>query len=310
MTASPLESTAPAAAFTSDDELAIIGFAANAQTADMPCAIVTLVDIRGGSARALGAQMAVCIDGRYCGYVSGGCTESAVAAEAVSAIQSGHDRFLKLGAGSPFFDIQLPCGGGITLFIHVVRPGDPLDQIKAKLQGRERVSLVLNTSSESASLKAGTHVSGWDNEHFIRGYLPRVKLVIIGDSIEAMTTAELGVASGFEVDLRDPKAPVSSLSADIDSDTAVALLQHGFRNEVVVLRDILQSDAFYIGALGSTRTNAIRCQALIEVGLLPVHINRLIAPIGIFPKARTASAVALSVLGQIVAIDRQALLAS
>ena len=44
MTASPLESNAPAAAFISDDELAIIGFAADAQIADMPCAIVTLVD--------------------------------------------------------------------------------------------------------------------------------------------------------------------------------------------------------------------------------------------------------------------------
>lgn len=41
-------------------------------------ALVTLVEIRSGAARALGAQMAVRGDGGYCGYVSGGCTEAAV----------------------------------------------------------------------------------------------------------------------------------------------------------------------------------------------------------------------------------------
>jgi hypothetical protein len=50
-------------------------------------------------------------DGGYWGFVSGGCTEAAVASEAIAALRVGHDRFLKLGEGSPFFDIVLPCGG-------------------------------------------------------------------------------------------------------------------------------------------------------------------------------------------------------
>lgn len=112
-----------------DDAKAILTFAADGAETKYGSALVTLVEIRGGAARALGAQMAVRGDGGYCGYVSGGCTEAAVAAEAVAAINKGTDRYLRLGEGSQFFDIILPCGGGITLAIHVVRDVAPLRQI-------------------------------------------------------------------------------------------------------------------------------------------------------------------------------------
>ena len=102
----------PRAAFLSDDAIDILAFAADALDQGHAAALVTLVEIRGGAARAIGAQMAVRGDGLYCGYVSGGCTEAAVAADAVIALHKGMDRNLKLGEGSPFFDIGLPCGGG------------------------------------------------------------------------------------------------------------------------------------------------------------------------------------------------------
>src|SRR5690606_16603641 len=104
----------PRAAFLSDDAIDILAFAAQSMAEGHAAALVTLVEICGGAARAIGAQMAVREDGLYCGFVSGGCTEAAVAAEAVIALQKGLDRNLRLGEGSPFFDIVLPCGGGIT----------------------------------------------------------------------------------------------------------------------------------------------------------------------------------------------------
>lgn len=116
---------APACAFVTDDPAAIINYAADGAECGLGSALVTLIEIRGGAARALGAQMAVRGDGSYCGYVSGGCTEAAVAAEAIAAISKDTDRYLSLGEGSPFFDISLPCGGGITLAIHVVRDVRP-----------------------------------------------------------------------------------------------------------------------------------------------------------------------------------------
>ena len=49
-------------------------------------ALVTLVGVEGGAPRQPGAQMAVAEDGRYAGYLSGGCLEQAVALEAQAVI--------------------------------------------------------------------------------------------------------------------------------------------------------------------------------------------------------------------------------
>lgn len=119
--ASAQEISAPAPAFLTDDCAEILQFAADCFDSGQGSALVTLVGITGGAARSIGAQMAVRGDARYCGYVSGGCTEAAIATEAAEAIVGGYDRLLRLGDGSPFFDITLPCGGGITLAIHVIR---------------------------------------------------------------------------------------------------------------------------------------------------------------------------------------------
>lgn len=51
----------------------ILRFAADALKLGMAAALVTLIEIRGGAPRPLGAQIAVREDRPYCGFVSGGC---------------------------------------------------------------------------------------------------------------------------------------------------------------------------------------------------------------------------------------------
>lgn len=69
----------PRRAFLTDDCEVILRFAAERVEYNRGSALVTLVEISGGAARAIGAQMAVHGDGAFCGFVSGGCTEAAVA---------------------------------------------------------------------------------------------------------------------------------------------------------------------------------------------------------------------------------------
>lgn len=72
-----------------DDALEILQYAADAVAAGIPAALVTLVEVHGGAARQPGAQMVVLADGRYCGFVSGGCVEAAAAREASDAMLDG-----------------------------------------------------------------------------------------------------------------------------------------------------------------------------------------------------------------------------
>ena len=67
----------PEQAFLTDDHRTILRFAVEALMSGKGAVLVTLVEIRGGAARPLGAQMVVREDGRYCGFVSGGCVEAA-----------------------------------------------------------------------------------------------------------------------------------------------------------------------------------------------------------------------------------------
>ncbi|HEV7307144.1 XdhC family protein [Ensifer sp.] len=287
----------PRAAFLSDDAIEILSFAARSLEEGQPTALITLVEIHGGAARALGAQMVVRSDGLYCGFVSGGCTEAAVAAEAMTALNKGMDRNLRLGEGSPFFDIVLPCGGGITLAIHVLADAAVLRQVLAVLRRRLPVGLAYHPGKRRLTLRRGDEASGWYGERFVRAYRPRPRVVLAGTPLEVDAVARVAVAAGYEtVALERGQVPSPG---ELDGDTAVALLFHDVDRELPLLRAALASTAFYIGALGSRRTHAKRCQAFRDCGGDEHLLSRIRAPIGIFDKARDARSLAVSVVADI-----------
>ena len=287
----------PRAAFLSDDAVEILGFAARCLEEGHRAALVTLVEIRGGAARAIGAQMAVREDGLYCGFVSGGCTEAAVAAEAANAISKGVDRNFRLGEGSPFFDIVLPCGGGITLAIHVLRDGGPISDALAALQRRMPARLRYDPGAQALSFIPGAGPTGWQDDGFIRQYRPKERLVLAGGLAETGRVAAVARAAGYDVLVVERgKAPAPG---DVDADTAVAILFHDVDREVPLLEQALATEAFYIGALGSRRTHEKRCAALRERGIDDAALARIRAPIGIFDKARDSRSLAVSVVADV-----------
>jgi len=287
----------PRAAFLSDDAVEILGFAARCLEEGHRAALVTLVEIRGGAARAIGAQMAVREDGLYCGFVSGGCTEAAVAAEAANAISKGVDRNFRLGEGSPFFDIVLPCGGGITLAIHVLRDGGPISDALAALQRRMPARLRYDPGAQALSFMPGAGPTGWQDDGFIRQYRPKERLVLAGGLAETGRVAAVAQAAGYDVLVVERgKAPAPG---DVDADTAVAILFHDVDREVPLLEQALATEAFYIGALGSRRTHEKRCAALRERGIDDAALARIRAPIGIFDKARDSRSLAVSVVADV-----------
>ncbi|MCR6497724.1 XdhC family protein [Shinella sp. CPCC 101442] len=287
----------PRAAFLSDDAIDILAFAAQSLEEGSRTALVTLVEIHGGAARAIGAQMAVRQDGLYCGFVSGGCTEAAVAAEAVVALGKGIDRILRLGEGSPFFDIVLPCGGGITLAIHVLRDTSALRGALAGLRRRTPVRLRYHPGTQALFFEPGAGASGWHGDAFVRAYRPKPRLLLAGNPMETGAVARVAAASGYAVltiERGEAPSPVQ-----LDADTAVALLFHDIDRELPLLDATLASPAFYIGALGSRRTHAKRCEALRRRGHGETAFAHIKAPIGIFDKARDSRALALSIVADI-----------
>lgn len=299
--ASPIDQThralpVPEPAFASDDGEAILRFAVDALHGGIATALVTLVEIRGGASRPLGAQMAVRADGRYCGYVSGGCIEAAAAYEALAALRSSEDRTVQYGAGSPWFDIVLPCGGGITLAVHPLRSAEPLQTVLNALAQRRTAGLRHCPASQSLEAMLLSAPTGWDGAAFNLCFRPRPRVVIAGGSLEADAVAQVAAAVGYDVQRCTDASAVA-----IDTDTAVVMLFHDLYRELPLLEAALTATPFYLGALGSQRTHRVRAETLAARGWQAADIARIKAPIGLFPKARDAGSLALSVLADVAA---------
>ncbi|HEX3278509.1 MAG TPA: XdhC family protein [Thermoleophilaceae bacterium] len=81
-------------------------------------AIATVVGVKRSAPRPPGAKMAVNEQGEVSGAVSGGCVEGAVVEVAAEVLREGRPRLVHYGiADSEAWDVGLPCGGEIDVFI-------------------------------------------------------------------------------------------------------------------------------------------------------------------------------------------------
>ena len=81
-------------------------------------AIATVVGVKRSAPRPPGAKMAVNEHGEVSGAVSGGCVEGAVVEAAAEVLRECQARLLHFGiADSEAWDVGLPCGGEIDVFV-------------------------------------------------------------------------------------------------------------------------------------------------------------------------------------------------
>ncbi|QYM74149.1 XdhC family protein [Pseudochrobactrum sp. Wa41.01b-1] len=280
--------------FHTDQTIDLLRFAHETVQQGKPCALVMLTEIIGGSSRAAGAMMAVNAAGGYCGMVSGGCVEGVVAREAVQALAEQQDRILRLGKGSSYFDVVLPCGGGIVLAIHVLRDAQALEAVLGYHARRQAVALLYHPQHQTLTCSEISRNTGWHEGQFAVALPPALRLVLLGQGLESEVLYQAATALNIEA-MRD------ALPADTDEATAVVFLQHDLDKELPLLKQALNSRAFYIGCLGSKRTHAVRLEQLLKDGFSQEQIARLSAPIGLFGPVRDARSLAVSVLAEIMA---------
>ena len=298
----------------------ILGFVADVLDRGDRCALVVVVGTVGGAVRAPGALMAVGEDGATAGYVSNGCVDADIVSQARQAIADGQPRRIRYGSGSPFFDIRLPCGGAIDLLI-LPDPAPPaVRRASTALADRRSVGLRLALDGSVHLQRDHELQSGWRNQGFNGRYQPKPRLRVAGGGSEILALTRLAIAADFDTIVQSPDAgtlwEASELGAGAvarlttpdavpgspdDAWTAVVLMFHDHDWEAPVLEAALAGPAFYVGALGSRRTHALRRQALLGRGVPAEQVDRIHAPIGLIPSMRDAPMLAVSTLAEIVA---------
>jgi xanthine dehydrogenase accessory factor len=299
--------------------LEILQFMAEANWRGQRAALVTITGLTGSSSRPVGTLMGVAEDGRSAGSFSGGCVEAAVVAEALEAIWDGRPRQVRYGAGSPYIDIRLPCGGGVDLLFIPMPDVEVIRQAVSCLEARQPLTLSQSVSGGLLDLaESGQPLTGWRWETFISWYAPPLKLVVVGHGAESLALSQLSVASGTRVTLLTPDerlipagvrlgACTELLSSSgsppalaADPWSAIVFLFHDHAWELSLLERVITQPWFFIGAMGSRRTHMNRLEQLHERGIPKEALTRITAPLGLIPSARDPITLALSTLAHVV----------
>jgi xanthine dehydrogenase accessory factor len=92
----------------------------------------------------------------------------------------------------------------------------------------------------------------------------------------------------------------------IDSETAIIALTHDPKFDDPALVTALKSSAFYIGALGGSKSAKLRRRRLLDNGLTDSEIDRLQSPIGLALGAKGPSEITVSILAELISTYRGA----
>ena len=144
------------------------------------------------------------------------------------------------------------------------------------------------------------------------------RLVIIGAVHIAQVLIPMARIAGYKVTLIDPRTAFASSERFPDTDisnewpqeimqalsldcrTAVITLSHDAKIDEPALIAALESEAFYIGALGSKKNHARRLKRLAEHGFSDATLARIAGPIGLPLGGRSPAEIAVSILAQII----------
>lgn len=299
-------------------------------------ALATVVQTWGSAPRRAGAQMVVSGNGDMMGSVSGGCVEGAVVVEAMEALEDGAPRLLEFGVSDgDAFAVGLACGGTIKVLVEPVGPAMPvamLEELVAARAARDAVAYVIDLQDWTRRLDRDGHAARFasdrtgveeDGRTFVAIHNPPLRLAIVGAVHIAQALVPMARIAGYDPMIIDPRGafgsearfPGETLIDDwpdaalaqvgMDARTALVLLTHDPKLDDPALHVALNSQAFYIGALGSTRTHAKRVERLGEAGFTPDQIARIRGPVGLDIGAASPPEIAVSILAQMIATLRQ-----
>jgi len=154
----------------------------------------------------------------------------------------------------------------------------------------------------------------------IKVFGPAWQLLLISDGQIARHMAMMALALDYRITICDPRRefvdpdplegvhysnrmPDDEVAELSDAQrTAIVTLAHDPRQDDLALSAALESQAFYIGALGSSRTSATRRERLAQLGYSAEQIARIHGPAGLNIGSRKPGEIALSILAGITAV--------
>lgn len=236
---------------------------------NQPAALCTVTKSEGSTPRHVGSKMLVYPDGKFIGTVGGGDLEHRVLDEAWMALSDGKPRYLHYNMADPSRGDPGVCGGQVEVFVEPILPPATIVVIGAGHVG-----------------KAVAHLAKW------LGFR-----VVVSDDREEFCTPEATPGA-------DEYHPVEmgklAESLAITNRTYLVVTSRGSSVDALGLPSLLESNAAYIGVIGSKRRWATTVKALKEKGVKDELIAKVHSPMGLELQAETPEEIAVSIMAEVL----------
>ena len=283
--------------------------------------LLTVAQTFGASPRPPGSLAAVREDGILVGSVSGGCIEDDLVARR-EEYRGARPAFVAYGVtAEEARRFGLPCGGEVEVLVEPEVSIASLEGLLAELAQGHVVARHVDLATGAWTLepaRAGDECVR-TQRRLTSVHGPRWRMLVIGASEIAHYLAEVAATVDYQVFVCDPREEYKTawrakgatwidgmpddavLAFRPDGHSVVLTVSHDPKLDDMALLEALKTDAFYVGAVGSSRTSAERRARLATFDLTPAQVAKLRGPVGLSIGSRTPPENALAILADLVA---------
>lgn len=292
--------------------------------------LCTVLSTFGSSPRPPGTMMVLKTGGRYVGSLSGGCIEEDFIDRIEQSEFSLPAQVIRYGEGGLAPTQALPCGGILDILIERLPAGGKtvnyLSEMLRALRGAVTLKKILDLPHPCHSLQP----CEWSSSTIAHYTAARVELtlaappciIIAGLSAVAVFCANYALSLGFETVVCEHRDDVrknffTSLNDGINlitqfpasylekhschANTAIISVTHDPRIDDLTMMEAVNTDAFYIGAMGSMKNSLGRLERLHRIGdFSSGELSRIHAPIGLNIASKTPAEIAIAVMADII----------
>ncbi|MGZ4788866.1 MAG: XdhC family protein [Terriglobales bacterium] len=242
-------------------------------------ALATIINVRGSIPSFNTAKMLVRDDGSIVGTIGGGCVEAEVWQAAREVMEQEKPRTLTFNLNqTPKYDTGLVCGGTLEIYVEPVLPIP--------------VVYLFGAGHVAYNVYRVAKIAGFD--------------VVVVDDRETYASAER-FPDAREVIAKDFDQAMANIIPNENS--YLVIVTRGHRDDMRVLRWAVQTDARYIGMIGSKRKVITIYKELEKEGLPSRLFEKVMAPVGLEIGAVTPEEIAVSIVAEMIACKRSAVAA-
>lgn len=235
-------------------------------------AIATITSAKGSTPREIGAKMVVLTDGNIYGTIGGGALEKHVIDLCMDAIEKGKSYNIHLPLNKE--GVEMICGGEVDVFIEVYK-----NKPKLLIAGGGHVGYAIY---KVASMLDFDIVIFEDREEFLtKDRFPKANKLVLGNMRE---------------NLKD---------YPIDENSYIVIATRGHAYDEECLEAVVESDARYIGVMGSKKKILTMMENLKDKGIQEEKLDKVYAPIGLKLSNGTPEEIAISILSEILLVKNQ-----